>query len=92
MDAIERLEAWRHEHKSRSCRIDFPDGYGADCISVDLQWGPRSKRHTVMAAEGGTLLLDGHYEPEWHDPDRDDLPGLAATIHAALDAAEKLEK
>lgn len=99
MDALERLENWRHGHKARSVKIGIDDGYGATCWTVEL-WGKGKKIDThegyVYAAECNFFVI-GKPLPEYvvyvkdGDSDEDwDWPGLAAVIHAAIDCAEKL--
>lgn len=72
-DALARLEAWRYGHKNRSVSIMIDDGYGATCWEVELTAGKES----VLVTEASIM------EP------RSDWPGLAATIHAAIDKAEE---
>lgn len=74
---LKRLEAWKAGHKSRRVIIDIDDGYGATCWRVDLHG-----KGTEVLTEEITLRLIQGCGSDW--------PGLAATINAALDRAERL--
>jgi hypothetical protein len=86
---IDRLNNWVTAHKSHSAKIEIDNGYGATCWRVELHVG----KHVIHAAEV-SFFEDGHYTPEnivYIASDIDEgWPGLAATIKAALDRAEKL--
>ncbi len=88
--AIKRLEVWKSKHKSRSVTIDIDDGYGATCWTVDLRYG-RKTHEFFVASEAAffngepkdnvTFVLSPGSDDDW--------PGLEATIHAAIDLAER---
>lgn len=103
-DAIKRLEAWKCGSKSRWVKIGKDNGYGASCWEVELHAGdyavlaaevnffecePQDNVVFVRWCKG-----DQYYQ--WTGAgyelleDDGDWPGLAATIHAAIDKAELL--
>ena len=89
-DALERLEAWRNAHKSHSVRINIGDGKGSTCWAVELR-GRDQK--IVEATEVNLWEITGMPENIVYVADGDSMdrwPGLAATIHAAIDRAERL--
>lgn len=89
--ALLRLEKWRTGNKSRSYSMERDNDYGAACACVDLHWVDPSGNHKVVeVAESGYLRVDNTRQADWHDMDNDPS-GLPATIHAALDAAERAE-
>ncbi len=97
MDALEALEKWKHGHKARSVEISIDDGYGATCWHVQLTGrGPEGKgRQQVDAYEVSFFLHEPGSYPSGVvfvvPPGVDgDWPGLARTIHAAIERAEKL--
>jgi hypothetical protein len=90
-DAIKRLEKWKNSSKCHSCEIKIDNGYGATCWSVHLYGGAGSSGAVVDAYE--CPFVSGEYPkhivfvcPE----NMDEWPGLAATIHTALNHWEKL--
>lgn len=91
-DLLLRLEKWRNENKSRFVQLGIDNGYGATCWTVDL--GGNGK--TVHAAEVSFWAGEAKNAPEHvvfvvdGDDCENDLPGLHATLAAALDLAEKL--
>jgi hypothetical protein len=96
-DAIERLEKWKCGNRARSVTISKDDGYGASCWLVELRHEsgntqayevqflsfPGEKERFILEC----MLLGTVYIPE--DEESDDRPGLAKTIHFAIDAFEK---
>lgn len=89
-NALKRLEDWMARHKSHSCEISRDDGYGATCWRVFL-WGKDRKKVEAYEAQ----FINGVYADyvvfvDWN-LHNDDWPGLEATIHTAIDHAEKLE-
>lgn len=92
MDAIDRLEAWAAGHKCRWVEVQVGNGYGATCWSVGLYTGQRDA-HPKVCAQEVAFVVDPE-TPEWvvyAAADTDDgWPGLAKTIHAAVDRWEQL--
>lgn len=103
-NAVELLEAWKNGSKGRWCNICF-DGYYGSQWQVKLgnydvpcpdNWLYRenAKEHGVAyAAEIPYFDTLGDPENVVHiteSLDKDDRPGLAKTIVAALERAEKL--
>jgi len=75
VNPIQRLEDWTYKDKSRHYRICCDDGFGAGCITVTLH----NKREQLKFTDAELMRRE----------DLDDWPGLAATIIAAVEEAEK---
>ena len=80
-DAIERLEAWRLGSKTRDVQIVHGNGMGGDVWEVQLH----GKGKGVFAVEVG---MQDRPENEVAVSLTDEV-GLPATIHAAIDLADK---
>lgn len=80
-DAITRLESWKYARKDRAVEIDIDDGYGSSAWHVMLKHnkGFTSAVEYCVPREGYVSV--GDIDGDW--------PGLAATIHAAIDGFER---
>ena len=99
-DAVERLEAWLGEKKTRACFLSHDEHFSVGEWNVRLDdtqqqfvidmWG--MWRANDIAAPGAGAPPAAYFcVPD--DPGCDDVwPGLARTIHAAIDEAERQEK
>lgn len=81
-DAIERLEVWMIGSKTRAVQIAHGNGMGGDVWEVYLNGNGRD----VMAVECGNQANRPVNEVAVSG---DDEVGLDATIHAAIDLADK---
>jgi hypothetical protein len=83
-NSIERLEEWKSVHKARSVQIGIDDGYGASCWEVELC----HEHGRTIGVEVSFFIGTPHPWVAVVGLQDNDWPGLAATIHAALDAFE----
>jgi hypothetical protein len=75
MNAIERLQKWKSQHKSRWCQIGIDDGYGVSEWSVMLADRNRKLEVSELAVAKALGLAD------W--------AGLENTLNHALDEWEQ---
>lgn len=89
-DALERLAKWRHVSRDHWYEIGHPGG--DCCATVELYWQESGNWCSVLCCADGVLVRDplgDEVRSNWHT---NDTPAyLAATINAAIDAAERAE-
>ena len=90
--ATERLESWWAKHKRRSVYIDIDDGYGSTAWVVELRDGNQGQIHMVGCRLDEEESVPANNTYSYVPGHGDDIPTLAETIHAAIDAAERQGK
>ncbi len=88
-DALERLEAWKGNDESRSYNINCDADRLGGAALVHLRWGSGKMDCTVWSDSCGFVAVGAKEPTRWHTGAV--LPTIQATIHAALDAAERAE-
>lgn len=78
-DAIERLEAWLAESQSRTVELNHEDGWRVWLGAAGASFQVLTERGHSLNRPENVVVFPGN-----------ETPGLAATIHAAIDRAEEL--
>lgn len=96
-DAVERLEEWESDDQGSDYEYEIESSAQLShdavyCKAVHLTWRSRVRNQRLSVTAGGTGVLEVNDErhPPWHTNDKP--ADLAATIHAALNAAERAER